>query len=270
MAKQQGLYRIRGKFEGKSYFHPKYSPAPIFRRISDAISENVLHSPAYETLRLNSYEFGGCSAFAAQMVDFAGLRVGNFFLKNFHAKLTRLMVEIMREDKTHIVGTRQLVGFAWQGRVLQWLSQQQKNNPSKYFGLLQVSADGYNMQQVQPSMDINLKAPEGWGQEMLSLGVTDIEVSTQVCGARLVVPATDGRYFAQGQESDVRKVVTFPLDGDLWDESITHNMSNYDVHNVSNECSFAIVALRPKRVINRQSYYIPRLDTIFIVPFNYT
>lgn len=269
MAKQEGLYRIKGKFEGKSYFHPKYAPAPVFRRISDAISDNVLHSPAYNTLRLNSYEFGGCSAFAAQMVDFAGLRAGNFFLKNFHAKLTRLMVEIMRDDRGHVVGTRELDGTMWQGRVLQWLSQQQKNNPSKYFGLLHVEADGYGMQQSQKTMDIRMWAPTGWGQELLSLGVNYIEVSTQVCGARLLIPLSGGRYIAQGQESDTRKIYSLPLNGDLWDETITHNMSNYVVRNVSNECSFAIVALRPKRLINRQSYYFPRLDTIFIVPFDY-
>lgn len=269
MAKQEGLYRIKGKFEGKSYFHPKYAPAPVFRRISDAISENVLHSPAYERLRLNSYEFGGCSAYAAQMIKFGAILSGQFFLRNFHAVFTRKLVDIMRKDASHVVGKRQFVGYDWQTNVLQWLSLQQKNDPAKYFGLVDFTADGAGMSDPSKSMLIKMQAPNGWDEKLLAAGANEIEISTQVCGAILTPPTVQQKYSVLGQTSNSRHVETITLNSQplLW--QFRHYMSNYYAHNVSNQCSFAVIAFRPKKRVGRDFHYIPSLDTLVVIRFDY-
>lgn len=191
MPVQAGMYKTLGKFEGRSYYKSKRDSRYRYRGISPALGDNVRTLPQFETLRLNSYEFGGCVKLAGAVSTLIA-RGGRAYLEqNLTAKIAVFLRDIMREDATHPLGQRQLVGTSWQAGFLQRVMRMQKNDADALLSGLESTITATRAGN-RDKVEISFTAHAAFLASLRSIGATHCRLDFGGVGARLRVP-TDGQ-----------------------------------------------------------------------------
>ena len=107
MARVKNLDQITGSLKNLSFYTRKGSDAIFVRTKGGASKEKIKRDPAFEGLRRNNREFGGCSAMGKQIrMTFSGLEhVADY---NLSAALSSLMKSIQKTDETQGIGERDI------------------------------------------------------------------------------------------------------------------------------------------------------------------
>ena len=108
MAKQESIYKIRGKVEGQSYFYSK-NGGYQFRKINPTMSERVKTEDAFVNTRKNAIEFGAAGGLASAIVRGIQERYRFITTPKMVGELTKIIYNNMRADTSNIWGRRQLI-----------------------------------------------------------------------------------------------------------------------------------------------------------------
>lgn len=187
MPVQAGMYKTLGKFEGRSYYKSKRDSRYRYRGISPALGDNVRTLPQFETLRLNSYEFGGCVKLAGAVSTLVTGGGRAYLEQNLTAKIAVILRDVMRTDIIHPLGQRWLIGDSWQEDFLQRVQRMQKNDADSLLSGFQS-----NVTAAESGTRINVSLTFTAGADFLaslrSFGATHCRLEWGGKGMRLRVP----------------------------------------------------------------------------------
>lgn len=107
MARVKNLDQITGSLKNLSFYTRKGSDTIFVRTKGGLTKEKIKRDPAYEGIRRNNREFGGCSSMSKQIRQtFSGLEhVADY---NLAPALSSLMKNIQKTDESHAVGERDI------------------------------------------------------------------------------------------------------------------------------------------------------------------
>lgn len=191
MPVQAGMYKTLGKFEGRSYYKSKRDSRYRYRGISPALGDNVRTLPQFETLRLNSYEFGGCVKLAGAVSTLIAGGGHAYLEQNLNAKIATLLRDIMRKDATRPLGQRWLAGSDWQEDFLQRVQRMQKNDADALLSGFESTISTTRAGSLD-KVEISFTAHAAFLASLRSIGATHCRLEWGGVGTRLRVP-TDGQ-----------------------------------------------------------------------------
>lgn len=179
MAKQTGLYNIRGKVNGYSYYKQTGVNDTIFRRINEGMSARVKEDEGYANTRLNNQEFG----FACKIAGIYGKMISPKFrpmiLPFSQSNMAKTLLEVIKNDPTS--------GAQWGWRTiptapgtlpLEPLNEQAKIPFSNYVSDFEASWDTASPGQLRVDCTINWQA--GLTELLASIGANGVRVRTLV------------------------------------------------------------------------------------------
>lgn len=265
MPRQAGLYKVLGKTEGRVYYKNKRDPRYFWRNISPTMSENVKTLPQFETLRLNSYEFGGCSKFAGSIVTSLGDVTDCLLHSYLGAFVTTRVQEIMRTDSVNPIGNRQLLGTAWQDALLDRIELLQKLDPARFLSDIEFSFDITERTSRTISVTSEYTTQNGWGRNLASIGATDLRLSFEVFNAGIYPPSQTelGRYVVRGYHSGLRGSGVLQV-GNSSGGELTIDVGTFE--NADNLLSGYLIKGVPLKEVNGTQYPMNRFAFFKFVP----
>ena len=96
MAKQVGLFNLRGKIENKSFYKTAGVPETVIRQIPEGLSSRVKTSPEYANTRLNNDEFKNANAIAAFLMNSVPNRRASMMRRFAIAEMTKVALEYIK------------------------------------------------------------------------------------------------------------------------------------------------------------------------------
>lgn len=100
MAKQTGLYGIRGKVNGYSYYKQTGVADTIFRRINEGMSDRVKRGAEYANTRLNNIEFSQACKLAGIMGKMVQPKYRPMILPFSQSNMAKQVLEVLKADPT--------------------------------------------------------------------------------------------------------------------------------------------------------------------------
>lgn len=193
MAKQVGLFPLRGKIENKSFYKTAGVPETVIRNIPEGLSDRVKTAQEYANTRLNNEEFKNANWMATFLFNAVPNRRSSMFRRFAIAALTKGALSYIRSGSGtwgHRIPTERFGAIA-----LDLLDNHAKSG--KYdgeFGIL-----SYDIVQNN-TYTLNLDISEAVVNEWLSLGVNGIfVVSVRGAGAEEVVDGSVRQYYGVSQ-----------------------------------------------------------------------
>lgn len=107
MAKQQGLFPIKGKLGDKSFYLTRNGGHQV-RSINPTVSERVKKSPEYQNTRLHNGEFGACANLAARTISPIVARFPYAYTREGYRHLLVTAYESLLQDSTNPAGRRRM------------------------------------------------------------------------------------------------------------------------------------------------------------------
>lgn len=135
MAKQTGLYSIRGKVGDYKYYGMKGVNGTIMAKQNEGMSSRVKTSAEYANTRLNNAEFGASGNMAGTIMRALTQRWRCVTIAFATAQLLPSIKKALGQDTTNPWGQRTLVGTDWQGVLRQKISDLSKNSFDEMLGL---------------------------------------------------------------------------------------------------------------------------------------
>ena len=100
MAKQTGLYNIRGKVNGYSYYKQTGVDDTIFRRINEAMSGRVKTDDAFANTRLNNIEFAQACRIAGLFGKMVTPKYRPMILPFSQSNMAKSLLGVIKSDPT--------------------------------------------------------------------------------------------------------------------------------------------------------------------------
>lgn len=97
MAKQVGLFSLRGKIENKSFYKTAGVPDTVIRNIPEGLSARVKTSDEYANTRLNNSEFKNANGIAAFLFNAVPNRKASMMRRFAIAEMTKKTLEFIKE-----------------------------------------------------------------------------------------------------------------------------------------------------------------------------
>lgn len=96
MAKQVGLFNLRGKIENKSFYKTAGVADTVIRQIPEGLSSRVKTAPEYANTRLNNDEFKNANAIASFLMNAVPNRLASMMRRFAIADMTKLGLEYIK------------------------------------------------------------------------------------------------------------------------------------------------------------------------------
>lgn len=109
MAKQSGLYQLRGKIGEHSYYRQTGVASGLVRSINQGMSERVKNDEAFANTRLNNSEFGQGGRLASVLAQYINPKFRPMVLPFSQSKMAKIILEYIKTDATHPWGQRNIV-----------------------------------------------------------------------------------------------------------------------------------------------------------------
>lgn len=189
MAKQVGLFPLRGKIENKSFYKTAGVPETVIRNIPEGLSDRVKTAQEYVNTRLNNEEFKNANWMATFLFNAVPNRRSSMFRRFAIASLTKGALSYIRSGSGswgHRIPTERFGAIAFD-----LLDNHAKGGPyDGEFGIFSVETS----QAGQIEISINMSTPKV--NEWLSLGVDGLYfVSVRGAGAEEVVDGSVRQYY---------------------------------------------------------------------------
>lgn len=193
MAKQVGLFPLRGKIENKSFYKTAGVPETVIRNIPEGLSDRVKTAQEYANTRLNNEEFKNANWMATFLFNAVPNRRSSMFRRFAIAALTKRALEYIRAGSGvwgHRIPTERFGAIA-----LDLLDNHAKSGSyNGEFGVISFSTE------QSGQYDIQLEISETIVNQWISLGVNGIfAVSTRGAGAEEVVDSSVRQYYGVSQ-----------------------------------------------------------------------
>lgn len=133
MPRQKGLYRIKGKHNGLSYYSVKDGVGDVFRRINEQMSQRVKTEPEFVNTRKYAEEFGVCTTTANAIYESLHLYVPSRTL----TRLKKIIFGAMRNQGDRNVGTRNFQDNGWQDVACNLMNANTRVNISDFANFIQ-------------------------------------------------------------------------------------------------------------------------------------
>lgn len=174
---QSGVYKVKGKMEGRSYYKPKYSANHLIRSINPQMSERVKTDPAFARTRSNAAEFGASANFAYEILETIGDYKNMINRPGSASDLTKTLLQLMAINDGRPVGRRSWLGVSWQDVLRARLRGYRKFNPSSLYN----TAYGFIISKVtlgsvsQIMAGFNFKAASADDSALRLAGITQVD-----------------------------------------------------------------------------------------------
>lgn len=164
MAKQQGLFPIKGKMGDKSFYSTRNGGHQV-RSINPTISERVKKSPEYLNTRKHNGEFGAATDFSAETLRPLNQRWRYLLRPDVLGLLTRKAFELMILDIANPFGKRSFSGY--DGEYFQnYYNSLNKNQVPQFLSLWMqqnvIYTASENKLRFEQGIGIEVKQQEYW------------------------------------------------------------------------------------------------------------
>lgn len=109
MAKQSGIYQLRGKVGEHSYYRQTGIQSGLVRSINQGMSSRVKTDEAFANTRLNNAEFGQAGRLASVLAQYITPKFRPMVLPFSQSKMAKLILEYIKNDSTAPWGQRNIV-----------------------------------------------------------------------------------------------------------------------------------------------------------------
>lgn len=269
MAKQVGLFPLRGKIENKSFYKTAGVSETVIRNIPEGLSDRVRTAAEYANTRLNNEEFKNANWMATFLFNTVPNRRSTMFRRFAIAALTKRALEYIRAGSGvwgHRIPTERFGAIA-----LDLLDNHAKNGPyNGELGTLTFRIETGN------SYVVNLTLTEALINQWRAMGVNGIlVVSVKGAGAEEVVDGSVRQYYGVSQPDP--QPITFPAqfdsDTDIIEfvpspQTLGMSQAGYTTAlGLANNGMFAIVSLLPYRTEGGRMYVLQEYSTYAVLDF---
>lgn len=267
MAKQVGLFPLRGKIENKSFYKTAGVPETVIRNIPEGLSDRVKTAQEYANTRLNNEEFKNANWMATFLFNAVPNRRSSMFRRFAIAALTKRALEYIRAGSGvwgHRIPTERFGAIA-----LDLLDNHAKSG--KYngeFGTLFYTIGADN------SYAVNLDASEAIVNQWVSLGVNGVfAVSVRGAGAEEIVDGSVRQYYGVSQPNV--SPIPFTIGTEVSEEIISFTPSPQTLgmspagyttsQGLPNNGMFAIVTFLPYRQEGANLFVLQEYSTYAVL-----
>lgn len=267
MAKQVGLFPLRGKIENKSFYKTAGVPETVIRNIPEGLSERVKTAQEYANTRLNNEEFKNANWMATFLFNAVPNRRSSMFRRFAIAALTKRALEYIRAGSG--VWGHRIPSERFGAIALDLLDNHAKSGTyDGEFGVLSFEvAQGGNY-------SITLHLSETLVNQWISLGVNGVfAVAVRGAGAEEVVDESVRQYYGVSQPTVGQ--VTFSSgseeDADIFrfipsPQTLGMSQAGYTTsQGLANNGMFAIVTFLPYRSEGGNLYVLQEYSTYAVM-----
>lgn len=105
MAKQTGIFGVKGKLNGTSFYQSK-NGGNLIKSLPINFGERVKTEPAFENTRKNASEFGVAAAFAGDLVKVVAQRWRYILKSSIVGDMSKTCLALLKKDTVHPWGQR--------------------------------------------------------------------------------------------------------------------------------------------------------------------
>lgn len=109
MAKQTGIFGVKGKLNGTSFYQSK-NGGNLIKSLPINFGERVKTEPAFENTRKNASEFGVAASFAGNLVKVVAQRWRYILKSSIVGEMSKTCLSLLRMDTVHPWGERVIKG----------------------------------------------------------------------------------------------------------------------------------------------------------------
>lgn len=183
MAKQVGLFNLRGKIENKSFYKTAGVPETVIRGIPEGLSARVKTADEYANTRLNNAEFKQANGIATFGFNAVPNRKASMMRRFAIAEMTKKGLEYIKEGSGQ--WGQRLPVETFDNIIVDLLENRAKSGPYQgEYGLISVEVTG-------DTYGINLNGNDIMAQDLASKGIDGFYALT-VKGAMAEVLDSDG------------------------------------------------------------------------------
>lgn len=268
MAKQVGLFPLRGKIENKSFYKTAGVPETVIRNIPEGLSDRVKTAQEYANTRLNNEEFKNANWMATFLFNAVPNRRSSMFRRFAIASLTKRSLEYIKAGSGvwgHRIPTERFGAIA-----LDLLDNHAKSG--KYngeFGIVSLTIGENN------SYDINLEIPSTLVNQWLSLGVEGVfVVYVRGAGAEEVVDGSVRQYYGVSTTPGVTQLsfeIGTPIEEDLFEfipspQTLGMSPAGYtSSQDLPNNGMFSILTFLPYRAEGGSLFVLQEYSTYAVL-----
>lgn len=267
MAKQVGLFGLRGKIENKSFYKTAGVEETVIRQIPEGLSSRVKTAAEYANTRLNNREFKDANWMASFLFNAVPNRRASMMRRFAIAEMTKGGLEYIKAG-SGVWGNR-IPTEKFDAIALDLLDSRAKSGPySNEYGYLsyEVTNQTYN---------VEIQADEATVNQLISLGLDGmIVVSVRGLMASEITQGEVRQYF--GHSSPLPTNVRFTLDTPF-NEDVTEFIPGPDTLGMSqagftaalgcpNNGMFVAVSFIPYRRVGGSMYSLYEYATYAVLP----
>lgn len=247
MAKQTGLYNIRGKVNGYSYYKQTGVNDTIFRRINEGMSARVKEDEGYANTRLNNQEFGFACKIAGAYGKMISPKFRPMILPFSQSNMAKSLLDTIKSDPA--AGAQ----WGWRGipvgegsLPLEPLNAQAKIPFSNYVSDLDATYDNPTPGQLRVDCTINWQA--GLSELLASMGANGVRVRTLVWD---VIVQNPNKTALRKGAIEVRNAAVDNFNEDDFSEASTYNVTGRLINPPSGTVTskVAVIIIMPFRTV---------------------
>lgn len=248
MAKQIGLYSVRGKIDGYKYYGMKGVANTIIAKINEGMSSRVKNAAEYANTRLNNAEFGAAGNMAGTLVRALTQRWRCVTIPFATAKFLPSIKSALALDTTNPWGQRTLTGTGWQAGLRQEMTNLSKVNFDEEIGGLITITNG-----TGDEVGVKINGSIAQREFLAQKGITGLRV--EVVAFRMDAAEFDsslnGYAPAKISVGDL-DFDSYDIDEDVnYDSSVTLGGGKVDASKVM---TAVLVVVKPYRTISGNQY----------------
>lgn len=267
MAKQVGLFPLRGKIENKSFYKTAGVPETVIRNIPEGLSDRVKTAQEYANTRLNNEEFKNANWMATFLFNAVPMRRSSMFRRFAIAALTKRGLEYIKAGSGvwgHRIPTERFGAIA-----LDLLDNHAKGGPyNGEFGQFSFTTDQAGQ------ISINLFMNDSLVNQWMSLGVNGIYViGVRGAGAEEVVDGSVRQYYGVSDASPYNSELEpgEPLDTTVFQftpspQTLGMSPAGYTAAQaLPNNGMFSVLTILPYRTMGSQRFVLHEYSTYAVL-----
>lgn len=263
MPKQSGIYKLKGKLDGLSYYRQSGVDSQLVRRINSAMSDRVKTSDEFANTRRNNVEFGGAADVAKLLGAAVQPKFRPMFLNFSQSKLTKDILEMVKQS-TGDWGQRAVTAANTED-MFAALSALAKIPFASNFGLVE-SVQGEDSGETT----INVGGTADMADRLLSLGIDGItfkcltyQLLTGKYSANLGKIAPGSLIFGSSNSSDLTLQSGIIFEANFEDVAVVPAGITPPPTMVAH--NLAVIVALPYRTINSQKYILQEYCSFYAI-----